>query len=364
MGININDLSNQQLIKMCLLNNEEALDEFFQRFDTSVQQTILTGELRKIKFPKLKERHLIKICLLNNDEAWEEFFRRYLDDIKTTIIGLFLKRGLRDFANDMDIIQNICVEVIIQVRAGKNDLSTLKNIDNCKPWLRSICFSKTMDWFREKNLVKNLSKKQAESYTRSIDGPVSLENKRELVETLIDPTAEEADINDVQNKLMEYENQLKRLSEKELWIIRLRLIYHDPLTEDEVQDLSKFTKMSKKDIIEKLDIIKEGLDKKAEAKEKERELAGKVHAEIMELQKEIYDNRLNSDFQKNKYKEVSSRIDKKNKRLEQLRRSSDVIIEPSNEQIAEFIEIPKEKANKISLIVLRAIEKIKKGYDE
>lgn len=365
MSINISDLSNQQLIKMCLLYNEDAWDEFFQRFDIPVQQAILSKALKKIKFSKLRERHLITICLLNINEAWDEFFLRHLDLIKETVIGLFLKRGLHDFANDVDIIQGICTEVIVQIRTGKNDLSTLKNRDNCIPWLRKVCFSRTMDWFRERNQVKNRAKKQGEGATISIHTPLSHESTKTLEDVIEDPLSQDPDIiHDTQEILAEYENQLKQLSVKELWILRLKLMYYDPLTEDDVQEFSKFVKMPLDDIALKLDIIKEELDKKAEAKEKDRDLAGKVHAEIIELQQELYDNRLNSDFQKNKYKEVTSIIDKKNKRLEQLRKSSAVSIEPSNEQIAEFVEIPKEKANKISLIVLRAIEKIKKGYNE
>lgn len=347
------------------MNNEEAWDEFFRRFDIPIQQAILSKELKKINFLDLKDRHLIKICLLNNEDAWDEFFLRYMDVIKETVIGKFLSRRLFNFANDEDIIQDICTEVIIQVRAGKNDLSTLKNTDNCKPWLRKICFSKTMNWFRKRNQVKNRAKKQGEGSAISIHAPLSHESTTTLEDVIEDPMSKDPDsINDIQDKLAEYAKQLKALSERELWILRLKLMYYDPLTEDDVRELSRFVKMPQEGITAKLDHIKEELDKKAEEKEKERDLAGKVHAEMIGLQQELYDNRLNSVFRKNKYKEVSSKIDKKNKRLEQLRKSSAVLIEPSNEQIAEFIEIPKEKANKISLIVFRTIEKMKKGYDE
>jgi DNA-directed RNA polymerase specialized sigma24 family protein len=361
MDSNFPELTNKQLINMCLLNDEDAWQEFFHRHEPPIQKSIILEFVIKIKFSKLTNEQLINMCLLDIQEAWNEFFYRYTDDIKETIIRIFLDKRHYHLAKDEEVVEDIFLDVFDQVWREKG-LSTLKNPNYCKLWLRKITFSKTMDWFRKRNLVKNRSENQGERSTRSLDTPLNQEDSRTLQDIIEDPNSiDPYDDRDIKNELAEYLNELKALTPKEHWALRIKLMFYDSITKEDITELSGFAKMPPEEISKRLDNISKDLLKKNAAKEKDREAAGNVHADIIHSQKILFENKSNPDFQKD---EIIDEINRKNERLEALRKSSSVLVEPSNEQVAAIMGIPKERALAVSLLVYRAREKIKKRISQ
>lgn len=310
-----------------------------------------------IKFSELTIKQLINMCLLSNKEAWNEFFRRYTPTIQQSIKRALAAKDLHRLANDKNNIQDIYLEVV-DLLWMENCLSTLEDPNKCEAWLKIVSIRKTIDWIRKYNRQKNLSTKQAEESILSLSVPQNENGSITLGDTIF---YSRSPFTQGENELHEYVDEMKKLPMKELWALRIKLIFYDPLTNEEIRELSRCVQMPAEEISARLESIMEGLLKKNDAKEKERESAGRIHSIIINLQDSLLKSKLKSDISEDERKRINDEIIRKDKSLKAVRESSSVFIEPGNEQIAELMGIPREKAQGVSLLVHRARKKIKDG---
>jgi DNA-directed RNA polymerase specialized sigma24 family protein len=300
---------------------------------------------------------LIRMCIINNKDAWNEFFRRFTPVIHRSIKNNLRAKGLISMATDIDIIEEIYIKVV-ELVWYKNELASLKNPDACVGWLQEISINKTNDWIRSNNRQKNLARKQAEESMHSLAEPQNEDGSITLQDKII---SEEPLLFQNENILHKYTNELRKLSVKELWVMRIKLMFYDPLTAAEVMELSQYIKKPAEEISVELEKILGTLLIKNQKKEKRHESAGRIHATIINLQGRIVSKKHINDIAQEEQNRIKTVVDRKERSLHAIRKNLDSFIEPSNEQIAAMLGLPKEKVGGISLIVHRARKKLKEG---
>lgn len=311
----------------------------------------------KNHFSELPLSTLIRMCLINNKDAWNEFFHRFITEMHKAIKKTLRSKGLYSQTKDIDIVESIFERVIVKL-LKENGLSTLKNPDSCEAWLIDLCTSKTIDWIREQNRKKNLARKQAEESMRSLDEPLNKEGSITLKDKIEDTSLKGPW---GYNELHEFSHALKGLLVKDNWVIRVKSMFYYRLNASEINDLSKYLKRPVKEVSAEIKIIMEGLSKKKEKKERVLASAGRLHAEIINLQYRYLAKKKNNELSREDQNKFDADIGKKEKALEELRKKLDNFIGPSNEQVALVMGIPKEKSKGISLIIHRARKKLKEA---
>jgi DNA-directed RNA polymerase specialized sigma24 family protein len=313
-----------------------------------------------IKFASLTNKQLIDQCLFNVDKAWNEFFRRFTPVIKNKIIRTLVAKDLSYRAFDKDTVHDIYLDVFKSVWLDKS-IRGLTDPGKCEAWLKEISRNKTLDWIRSYNRKKNLAKKQAEESARSQSLPLNEDGSITLGDTISnDPQSSDLDDH---NKMPGYLNEMGNLKPKELWALRIKVVFYDPLNRQEIDRLSQLVKRPVEEVAGQVNLIMEKLLEKNEIKEKDGDSAGRLHAIILHLQDSLLKNRFDSGFSEEEHNRITDEINKKARRLELLRKSSTGFIEPSNEEIAALIGISQEKAQGVSLLVHRARKKIKEGLN-
>lgn len=309
------------------------------------------------KYSNLTIKQLVNMCLLDDKGAWNEFFRRYTPVIYKSIKRALVAKDLSNLAYDIHNIRDIYLEVFDLVWLQKG-LSTLKDADDCEAWLKVVSIRKTIDWGRRYNRRRNLAKKQAEESMLYFSAPQNEDGSVTLGDQIPDP---QPFFPVSKSELHEYIKEFKRLPVKELWALRIRVMFYDPFTAQEIIELSKYLKRPVEEITLKLEKILKYLLDKNEAKEKARDSGGRIHSIVMDLQGSLLRNRSKKELSEDDRKRICNQIDRREKSLKAVRASSAIFIEPANQQIADLMGIPADKAQGVSLLVHRARKKIQEA---
>lgn len=298
---------------------------------------------------------LVNLCRADHKSAWTEFFRRYTNLIKSQIIKVFVSRQHLELASDPDVVRDIYLLVFDKLYF-QNALDELQNSYAVGAWLKTVAISKTRDWLKTYHSQKNLPEKDAEQSSISLATPI---NKNGAL-TVQDTLEYEHHENPVALKQLEETlKDLQNLRKEELWALRLKVLFYDPLCDDEIRQLAAFTKISYEQVGTKVNAMTDRLlDKKLE-KETDLKSAGRVWSLIRLLESRLREDLKAGDLSDDERKKLEEKLTRKMKRMEKLRRSGNQYIEPSNEAIAKILGIPQDNVQNISALVHRARKKLK-----
>ncbi|MBN1224818.1 MAG: sigma-70 family RNA polymerase sigma factor [Candidatus Aminicenantes bacterium] len=307
------------------------------------------------KEPPLPDHDLINLCLSNDGQAWEKFFRRFTPIIKKEIIRVLVSKGLSRLAYDKMTVEDIYMRVVLSVW-WENNLAGLEDHSKCKDWLKKVSEHKTLDWLRSFSRKKNLSKKQGEESALSLYTPINKDESL-LLEGTISPTTSHDPETHIE--LRDTLAEIEKLKPHEMWCLRLKVMFYDPLNGKELAELSRFIQKPVKEVKSEIDFLVENLLVRNKNNDKDENSAGRVHSIILHLQAQLYKNATKGNLEEKEREEIMAEIERRSKRLEFLRNSSSNFIEPSNEEIAGILGIAPEKAQWVSVIIHRARKKLK-----
>lgn len=183
---------------------------------------------------------LINLCRAGQKSAWNEFFRLYTNLIKSQIIKVFVSRQHLELASDHDVVREIYLLVFDKLYF-QNALDDLQNSHAVSAWLKTIAISKTRDWLKTYHSQKNLPKKNAEQSSISLATPINDEGALALLDTL---ECEHYENPVVLKQLEETLKDLQNLRKEELCALRLKVLFYDPLSDDEIREFAAFIKTS------------------------------------------------------------------------------------------------------------------------
>jgi len=310
-----------------------------------------------LSFKNLTDEDIVSHCLENRREAWNEFFRRFLPVIKNAIKQTLYASGHMELYRDPDVIWNIHQDIVIKLfKDGK--LRQCTDTTGIKFWLRVITANQTIDWLRQQNRTKNLPEKQTQESMLSLSAPLTDNTDLTLEETLTgDSYLNEEDIHEKLEEVLSGMNEMK--NEQALWVIRLCIIAHMPFMEEEVQKLAAFTGRLPEDVRSRLDTIVAQVDKKIEKKIKVSARAVILWHEIRHLETRLHDERKASGASA-KVDDLTKKIRQKVQQRKEFLKQGQAVCRPSNQDIAELIGLPADKAEQASVILLRARQVLQK----
>jgi len=301
-------------------------------------------------FADISDSELVGLCLENHRPAWEEFFRRYIPLIKQTIKGKLHECGYGYLQDDQDILWDIH-EKIVEKLYGRGMLRQCVNVEGLRPWLRTVAQNQTMDWVSGQQRRKRLPQRQVENSMLSLSEP--LKGTAQL--TLADTIPADDELDDGAGDYMA--GIVAQLSEngkdKKLWALRLSLIAHLPLSAAEISDLARFRGCSENEARR----LAEAMVKQVEEKEEKRITAlGRailLWHEIRRLEARFID--LKASFSETaEVERITHEIQEKTAQREKFLKDGKRFSKPPNRDIAALVGLPEDQAEQVSTLIIRA----------
>lgn len=313
-----------------------------------------------VTYSNLSDDELVSACIENHREAWNEFFRRFIPVIKRAIKQRLSTSGNSHLGQDQDVIWDIHKEIVINLyRKGK--LRYCVDRSNVGAWLREVASNQTTDWLRKRNSRKRFPEKAAETTMISLFTPLRENPESSLCDVIADKPLE-ADPN--LKKMVQ--DALQRLSDmpnvRALWVLRLTILGYLPLSEDEIDQLAQLNGRSVNDLVSHLDRIINQLEAKEHRKTKAAGKAVVLFHEIRELENLLLEMGKNPAMKSDeKTTTLRNIIHNKANQREECLKEARMICRPSNRDIAALVGVPEEKAEQVSVILIRARQMLKEA---
>ncbi|MBA3017965.1 MAG: hypothetical protein KJ550_03735 [Proteobacteria bacterium] len=303
----------------------------------------------------ISEAELVNFCRAGQKSAWNEFFRRYTKIISNQIVKTLLTSYQFNLGKDDDVVREIYFRVVKKLYL-KNSLQKIDNPNSIAAWLKTVARNTTLDWLKEYYSQKNLPKKLARLSLVSLSTPLNEDGNIVLQDTI----AEENKTNlEAVKELSIVLKEIEKLREEELWALRLKVMFYNPLTDEEIIELSKFINKPFDKISEHLNNLMDRLLGKKIKKDADITLDNRAWSIIHVLETRLLESHNSANPSNQEKEKLEKDIKRKTKRMKILRHSGNQFIEPSNEDIADLIGIPRDKAQTISTLVHRARKKLK-----
>lgn len=331
--MNYKDLSTHELIILCRdYDLPEAWDEFFRRY---------TGLIKRFIIKKLYLRGLIKHVIIGKAEKGEKEVFKFEDD---------------------NMVNDIFFEIYIKLRVKKG-LIKLRDVKNINAFLKILTKNKIIDWLRSYFAQKNMPEVDAKKNVVHLDSPIDNDEESDFHEIMdlenpFNPPRLAAArlINEEVNRL---EDQIKSLSEKQLWIMRLKLIGYVPIDEEEIIELSRMTGKTVDELTSQLSSLMDSFLKKRAEKEEGLGLTSQVLAVLNHLESKLISMKNNPDISTEKIAEIETRIERKRKRLAKLTHEANQLVESTSKEVANILGIKNEKD--VNTEMFRSRKKMKKN---
>lgn len=309
----------------------------------------------KTTYSEIDPRELVRLCLDHDRRAWNELFRRYTSLLRKNIKATLQKNGYQVRDQEDEAIDKIYTDLVIKLNKDEI-LKQCTNPDGVEYWLKDIARNETIDWFRERNRLKNLPRTDAEGAALSLDAPLHRESDVTLGETL---SLEKYD-NDMAAEKLGRVLQCMEGEERKLsyWVLRLCVLAQDPLTPEELAFLESFCCQDPDDICRQLEAMQADIDEQTEKRIKAEARAVTLWHKLRKLEKRLVDPfaRLSESDRKELAEDMANTERLREEHLLQSR----ILCRPTNAAIAKLLGLPEEKVNQISVILKRAREGLRK----
>lgn len=366
----------------------------------------------------LTDQDLVEACKTGDRAAWNEFFTRFVPLMRRAIVSVLRSRVTRNIfiPEDDDTVWDIHEKIVVKLYK-KCGLSECRDARGIRAWLRTVAANQARDWLRGLNTDENLPESEARKWMNSLDEPISANGNtacgefvedcgsvtcerigtaeeiflaseysgiigdllpllsrmqkqrslwaerldREQVTTLTpDELAELAGIGrttvDEIFKNVETVVVNLRIDRRKYWILRLGIMGAEPFTPDEIIELAEYSNMQIDVVREKIDLIREKLEKKRIDKEAELEKAELYRCQLIKMEQRRFDAL--SKGMESEAEKLDEEIAFKAESRANLLNKAMKLPRPSNKHIALFVALPEEKANDVSMMFSRVQEKI------
>ena len=305
-----------------------------------------------LNFTEISDQDLVRLCLANQREAWNEFFRRYIPDIKDAIKNRLRNCGYDNMAHNQDIIWDIHEKIVVKL-IKKKILNQCENPIGIRFWLRKIAINQTTDWLIEQGRKKRLPQKQIEDSRISLSNPIMANSNPKIEDTISDDPVSK-------NKLQQHvEYALQQITEiknsKKKWVLRLSIIYSLPLSQKEFDDLADFSGYSTDELKKRLNKMALDVEKKEQKRVQELGKAILFWHEIRRLENKLFEQNKDRSTESQKLVEtLEHKIDFKIGKREVCLKKGNKYPRPSNKDIADIVGVPENQVNQISNLLNRA----------
>jgi RNA polymerase sigma factor (sigma-70 family) len=308
----------------------------------------------------LDGRILVDRCSAGDTIAWHEFVRRYTPLLKKAIINTLLHWNRFDLASDADIIMEVYVLVLEKLRTHSFP-HLPEDPEAIGRWLWRAASNRTLDWLGKHYSQKNMPKRQATESLVSFEEPVNTAGNRTHKDIIAD---ENESGSEARIELAQVFSDMENLNQQELWALRLKMLFYNPLDEKDVHGLALFTKRPGKDVSAAVkDLMDRLLDRQSQ-KNADLDSAGRIWSVIRHLETRLMNDLKKGDLSDNEFRIRQAEIEKKARRMEILRNSGNHLVSPTNEEIAAILGIPPESVGRISVLIHRARAKLESQREE
>jgi len=316
----------------------------------------------------LSDADLIPLCLQHQRNAWEEFFKRYSPVISKTIRKTFIKYGVSDLAEDEDNIWDIHA-VLVEKLYAKGALTKCPDLSGIRAWLVRITINQAIEWLRERGRIKHLPLLKEEQLMWSLSTPLGEDQEFSLQDVIEDEDAElfaqleqaatQLYVECVVDQIATIDNTTHR------WILRLHILGQFALTDAEIEGLQSISPFQQDELNERIGTLETSL---AEKEQERQDNLGKsvlywhqlrnLEARIARLDKDTFtDHRPEIDLLKLEWADIETRKKK-------ILASCHTLPKPSNKEIAEFVGIPEDNCGNVSNYLVRAREALRNKLNQ
>lgn len=305
-----------------------------------------------MSYRDLTIRELVARCLMGDRDAWEEFFRRFLPLLKAAIKKTLLAAGKKALADDVDVVSLIHLKIVEKL-LDEHKLNDCRNLDYINGWLWRMAVNEAINYLRSRRVLRNLPQVIEEELMGFLDAPMGEEGDKTLQEDTKDESADR-DVLDrerfMHDMLMEVLGLMHGMeNRKAYWVLRLSIVAADPLSDEEIEELSGFNKMPPDEIRSMMVDIMGDLERKS--KEKVKKLANAV-VKFYRIRRA--EATLPMVIDESKRAELLEGIDTLTTQWRDDLSEGLMHIRPSGKDIALLVGIEESKAGQVSRILERA----------
>ena len=321
------------------------MSESFTKNKTEIHHSIETPTLENIP-----DKELVSYCLKHNRPAWEEFFKRYIPVIKQAIKRKLRESGYVNLSDDHDLVWDIHEKIVVKLY-GRGLLRQCANPEGIRQWLITVAQHQTIEWLVWQGREKRLPQKQEQKLMAYLSDLINGTSGLTLEDTIADETGGEGNLGEYAEGALEELSNIGQ--DKKMWVLRLSILDHLPLSSVEITDLSRFSGFSEDDVRNRVTAMMQQI----EAKEVERiEASGRsviLWHQIRRIEAQFLERDACSTDQSDT-DSLLRELQKKMKIREQLLKDGRRLSRPANRDIAEMIGLSEDQAEQVSVYLKRA----------
>jgi len=297
----------------------------------------------------ISNEQLVELCINKDRNAWEVFFQRFLPVIISTIKNKLIRTGNYKLANDEDVVWDIN-EITVTKLYKSGTLRKCKDTTGIHFWLIRMAENDTFDWLRKQRQTKQLPKRQIDQSMVTLTDNINVLHPTDIPNYFSGSHDQQPDnlIDDIIDNINSITNVKNR------WVLRLSILRYLPLNDHELTCLATIINRSLNDIKDMIADMEIDLTKKEEIKEASAARAATLWYEIERLQAMLSEARRddtgNSQEKINSYE---SKIKNKEKIRSKHLKQCNQICRPSYKQIAELLRFNDKEELQVSVMLKR-----------
>jgi hypothetical protein len=315
-----------------------------------------------MSYEDLSNKELVMLCLVDDRAAWEEFFRRFIPTIKFSIRSTLITSGNLKLINDEDVLWDIHADVVNKL-VKDGILEQCRDMDKLESWLRRVARNESVNYLRSRSLHRNLPQVTEEGFMTSLDKPLGEDGELPFVENVMDEYSgrdsleERHDLNilltDTFSKMQGMENR------KGFWVLRLSIIAYEPLSDEEIEELSEFNEMPPEEIRSRLIAIMDELEEKMIVK-----IKAQARAVVISYRINRAEAFLLKAFEEEAQEKLREQIEELRQQWENNVKDGRMYCQPARKDIALLVGMPEEKVGQVSKVLERARSFLASGARE
>jgi len=309
-------------------------------------------------YPKLSDSELTIRCSSGDDKAWNEFFRRYNYSIDRTIVRTMIANTGESFSGEDEEFWDIKGKVIERILIKINEIREPSKI---RSWVARICNNETIEWLRKKSAKSKAYQTYVENTAMSLEQPLDGEGDITLADLL---PIENEDDDELGEFVQEIEDSIDKLDEKYRLALKLLILFYNRPNENDILEIARIRNIEK-EVVEKEinEILDQSVQKQEEILKKEARKAI-LWAYIRRLESRIA-------YLKSSSRQDYERIQKKEEELQKSIRDRESLLKkpippvvPSYKDIARILGWGEEKAKALNILFFRARKLLRKRMRE
>lgn len=314
-----------------------------------------------IKLHSLSKEELIDLCRQKDlREAWDEFFLRYTRIMIRSIKAFFRDSKFGDLIK-MDIVEDVYLNIVEKLYV-KKALNALNDPSKLESWLNNIAANEAKSWLRNYLADKNKPRVLAESTALRLDGSLDqgqggetgfhdiIEDKGAATPSRIERKKHTSDAANI--VLLD----MQRLTITQLWVLRLRILFYDPFSENDIEHLAWFLKKSYETVHLQVSELMDELIDRSKQKETDLSRVARLMAKLNHLERLLKKDLEHPELTEKERKVRADDIDQKRQTMNKLIRSGKQPVYSTNKEIGDILGIRSEAT--VSTLIFRARKKL------